>query len=450
MKQSLINVRLQEHRNFLNLAVPMIGAYISTPLLGVVDTAIMGRFPQAAYIGGVSVAVLIFNTLYWLLGFLRVSTSGFSAQACGLKAKQTITLSLLRPMIIACGLGMLIILCQQPIKTIMFALLAPNKTVGYLAGTYYNIRIWGAPFVLVNYVINGWLIGMAKVGLSLFLQVHMNLLNIILAAVLVVGLGMDVDGVATATLISEITTACIGGLIIRKTHIVSLNGISLPMLFDAKAFISMMKVNGDLFIRTACLLAVYNFFTAYSMRYGDVVLAANTVLMQIHFVMANLIGAIANTGTILVGQAIGEKNPELYLKTVKLTAFWGSITAGALSVTAVFFKEPLIRLFTNILEIQQACMDYIIWIVVFPPAAFWGLQLYGIFTGATETGPIRNSMLYSLLVFFIALWSVVPISGNHGIWFAFIIFSIGRSLFLWPYLQGLNKKVLCFKTKPEL
>jgi len=441
MRQLITTINGDDHKKFLVLAIPLIISFISTPLLGVVDTAMMGRFPQAAYIGGVSIAVLIFNTMYWLLGFLRVSTAGFSAQACGLKDEQGIALSLLRPLVIALALGMLLIVCQWPIKSAAFALLSPNETVSSLASTYYNIRIWGAPFTLANYVMNGWLIGIAKVRLSLFLQVLMNLLNILLVVFLVVVHGFDANGVAAATLIAEIVTACLGGMIIFKTQIVGLDRLSLSMLFDRAAIIDMMTVNRDLFIRTICLLTVYNLISVYGIRYGDVILAANSVLIQLHLVMANLLGGIANASTVFVGQAIGEKNQELYFKTIKLTIFWGGLTAVLLSLSVIFFRNPLIGLFTTIPDIQQACQSYIYWIVLFPLVAFWGLQLYGIFTGATVAVPIRNSMIYSLMAYFLVLWLGVPSLGNHAVWLAFIVFTLGRSLFLWIYLPQLNKHV---------
>lgn len=441
MLQLITTIQREDHKKFLTLAIPLIISFISTPLLGVVDTAVMGRLPQAAYIGGVSIGVLIFNTMYWLLGFLRVSTAGFSAQARGLRNGQEITLSLLRPILMAVGLGLLIVACQHPIKTAAFALLAPNETVASLAGVYFHIRVWGAPFTLVNYVINGWLIGIARVKLSLFLQVLMNLLNIFLVVFLVVGQGLAADGAAAATLIAEIVTACLGIALILRTQRIGLKGLSWAKLFDRSAFAGMMNVNRDLFIRTACLLTVYNLIAAYGIRFGDVILAANAVLMQLHFVMANLLGGIANAGTVLVGQAVGEKNRSLYFKTIKLTVFWSSLTAGLLSLSVLFSGDFLIGLFTTLPDIREACRNYLGWIALFPPAAFWGLQLYGIFTGATVAAPIRNSMLYSLAAYLLVLWLGVSRLGNHGLWLAFTVFSLGRSLFLWIYLPQLNKRL---------
>nr|WP_092070797.1 MATE family efflux transporter [Dendrosporobacter quercicolus]NSL48374.1 MATE family efflux transporter [Dendrosporobacter quercicolus DSM 1736]SDM14832.1 multidrug resistance protein, MATE family [Dendrosporobacter quercicolus] len=441
MQEKTTVIGLADHKKFMALAVPLTIATLTTPLLGVVDTAIMGRLPQAAYIGGVSIAVLIFNTLYWILGFLRVSTSGFSAQAVGTGDKQAITLALLRPMVIAVSLGLLIVALQWPIKQIAFALLSPSGTVGAIAAAYYDIRIWSAPFTLGNYVIAGWLMGRAKVKLSLALQIFMNVLNMLLAVLFVAGLGMTAEGVAAATLIAEIAAAIVSAVILLRTGAVDVHNLSLKTVIDPAAFIQMMKVNRDLFIRTACLLTVYNCLAAYGLRYGDTILAGNAVLMQLHFVMAYFLSGFANAGTVLVGQAIGEKNKALYVKTVRLTAFWGGITALLLTAIVGLFQRPLIELFTTIVEVQQVALQYMFWIALFPPAAFWGLQLYGIFVGATLAAPIRNSLLYSLATYFVCLWLAVPGMGNHGIWLAFTVFSLGRSVFLWIYLPGLNRRM---------
>ena len=430
-----------DHKHFLALAIPLTITSLSTPLLGVVDTAIMGRLPQAAYIGGVSIGVLIFNTLYWLLGFLRVSTSGFSAQASGLNECQASTLALCRPLVLALGMGVLMVLLQQPIKSAAFALMSPNETVWAIADTYYDIRIWGAPFALANYVIAGWLMGMAKVKLTLWLQVAMNVLNMLLAVYFVAGLGMSADGVAAATLIAEVGSAFIGLAVIVRTGLINIKSLSVVSLINSAALLKMMKVNGDLFIRTACLLAVFNYFAVYGLRYGDTILAANAVLLQLHYVIAYFLSGFANAATVFVGKAIGEKNGSLYAKTVTLTALWGGGIAVLLSLAVLLFRGPLIAVFTTLPDVQLIAYQYSYWVAVFPLAAFWGLQLYGIFVGATESAPIRNSMIYSLLVYFLILWFGVPIIHNHGVWLAFIIFSLGRSLFLWPYLPRLSRKI---------
>ncbi len=351
------------------------------------------------------------------------------------------TLALLRPMLIALGLGILIIVLQWPIKQAAFALLAPNATVGAIAAAYYDVRIWSAPFTLGNYVVVGWLMGMARVKISLALQVFMNVLNMVLAVLFVAGFGLAAEGVAAATLIAEIAAFGLSVIVMLKMKVIQLDQLSLKLVIDPAAFIQMMKVNRDLFIRTACLLAAYNCLAAYGMRYGDTVLAANAVLMQIHFVMAYFLSGFANAGTVLVGQAIGKKQPELYFKTVKLTAIWGGMMALLLAAVVLLYKVQILQVFTTLVEVQQIALEYIVWISLFPLAAFWGLELYGIFVGATAAGPVRNSLVYSLAAYFACLWIAVPSLDNHGIWLAFTVFSLGRSVFLWVYLPALNKRI---------
>ena len=439
--QGSLEITGKDHKKFISLAIPLIIASLTTPLLGVVDTAIMGRFPQAAYIGGVSVAVLIFNTLYWALGFLRVSTAGFSAQASGSKNSQNLTLAILRPLVIAWGLGLLIVVLQWPIKKAAFSLLNPTEVIGLIASDYYDVRIWSAPFTLTNYVIVGWLMGLAKVRLSLTFQVAMNVLNMLLAIFLVVGLGFAAKGVAAATLVSEIFIAVVSLWVVLGSKEISFHNISLVSLVRWSALIHMMKMNRDLFIRTICMLIVYNMVTAYGMRYGESILAGNAILMQIHFLMANFLGGIGNAGTVVSGKAIGKKNRRLFNQSIYLTAFWGATMATILVGISTLLQIPLISIFTNLTDVSQAANNYFYWILLYPLFGFWGLGLFGIFVGATTAEPIRNSLIYSLAVFLLCLWLSTDKLGNSGIWLSFTIFNLARSLFLWQALPSLKKNL---------
>ena len=439
--QESLGISWKDHKKFIFLAVPLIIASLTTPLLGVVDTAIMGRFPQAAYIGGVSVAVLIFNTLYWALGFLRVSTAGFSAQASGSKNSEDLTLALLRPLAIAWGLGLLIVMLQWPIKEAAFSLLRPTVGIGVIASDYYDVRIWSAPFTLTNYVIVGWLMGLAKVRLSLTFQVAMNVLNMLFAVFLVMALGFAAKGVAAATLVSEIFIAVVSLWVVFGSKEISFHNISLVSLVEWSALIHMMKMNRDLFIRTICMIAVYNMVTAYGMRYGDSILAGNAILMQVHFLMANFLGGIGNAGTVVAGKAIGQKNRGLFNQSIYLTAVWGAVMAAVLTGLSALFQSPLIGIFTNLPDVLQAANDYFYWILLYPLLGFWGLGLFGIFVGATTAGPIRNSLIYSLAVFLLCLWLSTDKLGNSAIWLSFTLFNLARSLFLWKDLSLLKRSL---------
>ncbi|AJY74711.1 MATE family efflux transporter [Paenibacillus beijingensis] len=429
------------HRTYLALAVPLIISTITTPLLGVVDTAVVGHLPDPAYIGGVAVGTIIFNTMYWLFGFLRVSTSGFAAQAEGAKNEIQAVLALARPFVIAAAMGIIFILFQEPIVRLSLTLMNPEAGVRTVAAEYFGIRVWGAPFTLVNYVILGWLMGMSRIKISLMLQVWMNLMNIALALLFVGVFSWGVAGVATATLISEITAFIAGLLMIRKASPFDFKRPTLKALFDPVSFKQMMTVNRDLFIRTVCLLTVFNLFTAKGASFGTEVLAANAVLIQIHYLMAYFFDGFSNASSILTGKAVGSKDERLYRKTLLLSCQWAVISSLFIAGIYYLCREPMIGLFTRLPTIIDLAGSYGMWLVLFPLAASFGIILYGVFTGATEAAPIRNSMIMALAVYLIVQFIAVPRLNNDGLWLAFIGFSAGRSVFLGLYIPRLNRKL---------
>ncbi|WP_374702733.1 MATE family efflux transporter [Bacillus sp. V5-8f] len=426
------------HRQYLVLAVPLIISGISTPILGAVDTAVIGRIPDPASIGGVAVGAVIFNTMYWLLGFLRVSTSGFTAQAEGANNQREMVLSFLRPMILAILFGLFFIILQGPILTMALSLIGGSEAVSSFASTYFSIRIWGAPFILLSYVIIGWLIGMGKVRLALATQIWMNVLNIILDLVFVFGLGMGVKGVAYATLIAEVSAVVLGALLLYLTNREKLASIKLSMLLETEPILKMMKVNRDLFLRTVCLLTMTVTFTSIGASMGEVTLAANAILLQIHYIIAYLFGGFANASSILVGRAIGGENLFLYKRALTLSAQWGLASAILLSLIVLIFGDSIIALFTTIPDVKSMSEDFLVWMLVFPIVGFWGLQLEGIFSGATEAKSIRDSIALALIVFLITLWLFVPLYQNHGLWLAFVTFSFSRSFFLSLFVPKLT------------
>ncbi len=433
------NTKSYSHKKYLVLAIPLIISGISTPILGVVDTAVVGRIPDPASIGGVAVGAVIFNTMYWLLGFLRVSTSGFTAQAEGANNQNEVILSFLWPMILALFFGVLFITLQSPILTIALTLIGGSEEVSSLASTYFSIRIWGAPFILLSYVIIGWLIGMGKVRLALATQIWMNVLNIILDLVFVLELGMGVKGVAYATLIAEVSAVLLGAYVLYLTNREKLANIKVSMLLDNAPVLKMMKMNRDLFLRTVCLLTMTVIFTSIGASMGEVTLAANAILLQIHYIIAYLFGGFANASSILVGRAVGGGNLFLYKRAIILSAQWGLGSAILLSLSLYIFGESIIASFTTITEVKAMSEDFLVWLLVFPIFGFWGLQLEGIFSGATEAKSIRDSICLALLVFLIALWLFVPQYQNHGLWIAFVVFSLSRSFFLSLFIPKLTR-----------
>jgi MATE family multidrug resistance protein len=425
----------------LALAIPLTISTITTPLIGAVDTAVVGQLPNPAYLGGVAIGTVIFNTLYWLFGFLRVSTSGFAAQALGANDGKQGVLAFLRPFILAIVAGGGFILFQGPIEQVSLTLMNPDADVRRYAAEYFSIRIWGIPFTLMNYVILGWLMGMSKIKVSLVLQVFMNLMNIALDFLFVHGFQWGVPGVAIATLLSEVTAFFIGLIIIVKASPHRMVMPPLKEMFDPSSIKKMMSVNRDLFIRTLCLLAVFNIFTAKGASYGTEILAANAVLIQIHYMMAYFFDGLANASSILVGKAIGARDKHLYKKTLILSLQWGVLSSLMLAVSYYLCADAILALFTRIPSVIELANIYGIWLILFPLTASVGIVFYGVFTGATEAAPIRNSMIYSLIAFVITLYIFVPAYQNHALWLAFTVFSLGRSVFLALYIPRLSEKI---------
>lgn len=429
------------HKAYLALALPLIFSTITTPLLGAVDTAVVGQLPDPSYIAAVAIGTIICNTMYWLFGFLRVSTSGFAAQAYGAKDREGEILAITRPFLIAVFVGIGLIALQVPITQLFLPLLSPDLHVQSLAHDYLQIRFWGAPFALLNYVILGWLMGMAKIKISLLLQVLMNCLNIVLDILFVFVFSWGVSGVAAATLLAEGTAFAFGLAVVWKNCPFKQRLPSFNKVIDPSSFKKMMKVNRDLFIRTLCLLTVFNLFTAKGASFGTETLAANAILIQIHYIMAYFFDGLANASSILIGKAIGSKDKPLYQKTLRLSWQWSVYSSVIIAGVYYLLNDYILRLFTKIPEIIEIANIYDIWIIVFPIAISLGIVLYGVFTGATEAEPIRNSMLLALAVYLMVHFLVVPVAGNHGLWLSFVIFSAGRSVFLALFVPGLTRKL---------
>lgn len=429
------------HRTYLALALPLIISTITTPLLGAVDTAVIGQLGNPVLLGGVAIGTMIFNTMYWLFGFLRVSTSGFTAQAHGASNRQQEMLALFRPFLLALAAGIAFILLQKPIEALSYTFIQPSDEVRSESAVYFFIRIWGAPLALLNYVILGWLMGLSRVKATLVLQLVVNLTNIGMDLLFVKGFHLGVEGVAWATLIAEILGCLIGIILVIRYFSEEFQRLPFAKLFDPVPFKRMLSVNRDLFIRTICLLVVFNLFTAKGARFGTEVLAANAVLLQIHFIMAYFFDGLANASSIYTGRSIGMRDKALYHQTLKLSVVWGMVTSFILSGIYLLGKKPLISLFTQSEQVVDLALKYGKWIAAFPVAASLGLVMYGVFTGATEAAPVRNSMAASLVVFLAGVFLVVPFWENHGLWLSFLLFSAGRSIFLLFYIKSLTQKL---------
>ena len=433
---------------YARLLLPFVLSTLTQPLLGAVDTAVMGRLPDPSYIAGVSVGAVIFSTIYWLLGFLRVGSTGFSAQAAAEPADQAphaLARALWQPMFMALGLGLLILCVHAPIFQAAMLLLeldAPSRAVAH---TYYTILVWCAPLVLMNYVMLGWLMGLSRIRATLFMQIGGNLLNMALDILFVLHWGWGVEGVAVASCLAHVFSFAAGCLAVRRIlppayaahahlgqKIASLLG--LLRLEDMRR---MLAVNGHLFLRTVCLLAQTNAFMATASRFGTLTLAADAIIIQMMLIFSYAFEGIANASSVFAGSAAGSGNRGILKACLWQTLVWTLGSALIMGLIYGLWREPLLGLFTELPDVRAEALRYAAWGLGFPLLAGIGLSFYGVFTGMSHTRPVFLSTLLALLLFALVWGMAVPRFGNDGLWAAYLAFYLGRSLFLLPFVRRL-------------
>mgnify|MGYP004528560267 FL=1 len=433
-------MNLLTNREYLGLTVPFMLSTMTQPLMGAVNTAVMGQLPDPKYIAAVSLGAILFNNLYWLFGFLRVSTTGYAAQAFGAADRELGTLAFFKPLVLALLISLACIVFQKPILESYLAMIGAAPEVNDLCREYYYILIWGAPLVLGNYVALGWLMGQTRVRASVFMQVSMNVLNMALSIWFVFGLHMDIVGVAFATLLSQLYGGVLSVVLMYYYGEFDYKNLPWGELLDWRTFIGMLKVNVNLMIRTACLLTVNNIIAAVGASFGTVVLAANAVLLQLKDIMSYLIDGMANGAAIFSGRAVGAKSGAGLDAAIRMTFKWLVVLAAILMGVYAAGNEFFIRLFTNIDEVVAMSMTYNVFVLFYPVCAGIGMVLYGVFCGATRTAPVRNMMLLALAVFYLLQWQLVPIIGNSGLWLALLGFMAAQSVILLYYLKSLRKE----------
>ncbi|MBK1696364.1 MATE family efflux transporter [Rhodovibrio salinarum] len=431
----------QPTRSVWRLAVPIILSNLSTPLLGAVDTAVMGHLPDAAYLGAVAVGAMVFSFLYWGFGFLRMGTTGFAAQAFGAGQRDELRATLGRPLLLAGILGTLLIALQVPIGWVAFQLVESSPKVESFAGTYYAIRIWSAPFALTNYAVLGWLLGTQRARTALVLQIALNGTNVLLDLVFVLGLGWTIAGVAAASLIAEIFAAILGlticGMLLRREG----GRWSWERIADRTRLIALFRVNRDIFLRTLSVIFAFAYFTAKGAEMGETRLAANAILMQLQQFLSFGLDGFAHAAEILAGNAIGAKDRPAFRHACRSATFSALALAGSAALIFALGGPGIVRLFTDLAEVREAAATYLPWMVLSPLVSVWPFMLDGIFIGATRTTAMRNAMLMSLAVYFVACWTLIPLFDNHGLWAALMIFMATRALTLGWYFPALERSV---------
>lgn len=423
------------------LAGPIILANVSTPLLGAVDTAVMGHLPDPAYIGGVAIGAVIFDFLFWGFGFLQMSTSGFTAQAFGAGDRAELRAILYRALVLALVLGGLLVLLQQPIGLLAFALLDASPEVEALAGAYYAIRIWSAPFVLVNYVLLGWILGRQRAGLILLLQLLLNGANIALDLLFVLGLGWGIEGVALATLIAQAGGVLLALVFARRLLGRAWRPQGRARIFARGRLIALLHVNANIMIRTLCLIAGFAYFTARGAEMGNLILAANAVLMQFQFVSAYAMDGFAHAVEVLAGNALGRRSRHAFRQTVKVSTLWALVFALLSALLFWLAGAWIIALFSDLAAVRSTAAAYLPWMIVSPLISVWSFQLDGIFIGTTRSVEMRNAMIVSLAAFLFASWLLIPAFGNHGLWLALMVFMAARAVTLGAFYPRIERSL---------
>lgn len=433
-------IKDNQHRAFWLLAGPMIIANVSMALLGLVDTAVIGHLDSAVYLGGVAVGSVIFDFLYWGMGFLRMGTTGIVAQAHGKEDATEIRTLLVQSILVGLAIAIFFLLFQNPIINFGITLLKGSPDVKHYAEVYCRWMIWGAPALMILFSVNGWLLGMQNAMASLRLGITVNVINIVLDIVFVVYMDMDVRGVALATVIAQYAGVIYAFFIVRKQLKGQTGKWVIPKILHLEKMKSFMRLNNDIFIRTICLILVFAFFTREGATYGDLTLAANSILMKFYLLMALALDGFNHAAEALVGKAIGAKSRTLFKNAVALALKWSLAFGLAFTVFYWLAGEPLINLLTDITPVREIALVYLPWMIILPLISVWCFLLDGIFIGATRGPEMRNAMLICTFVFFLPIWYVFQFMGNHGLWLAFTIFIAVRGVVLGVYYYRVERR----------
>ena len=428
------------HRRVLKIALPIVLSNATVPILGAVDTGVVGQLGQAAPIGAVGIGAIILATIYWVFGFLRMGTTGLVAQARGAGDMAETGALLMRGLLFGATGGLLLVAVQVGLFWGAFALAPASEEVERLARDYMAIRIWGAPATIALYVVTGWLIGQERTGGVLVLQLWMNGLNVVLDLWFVLGLGWGVEGVAIATLIAEWTGLGVGLWLCREEFRGD-QWRDWPRVFDAARLQRMLQVNADIMVRSVVLTVSFTTFLFLAADLGDVTLAANQVLLQFLEITAFALDGFAFAAEALVGAAVGAGARGRVRRAALMTSDWS--VGGALGLCgAVWLGGPwLIDLMTTSADVRAEARQFLFWAALAPALGIASWMLDGIYFGATWTRELRIAMLQSVAVYVAALFMLVPWLGNHGLWAALMVLNVSRGLTLGLRYPGLERRV---------
>lgn len=416
----------QRDRQILQIALPSIVSNITVPLLGMIDVAIVGHMGSPVYIGAVAVGSMIFNLVYWLFGFLRMGSSGLTAQALGRRDLTEVTRLLVRSVSVALAISLSLIILQIPLKWLMFWLIGPTPDVAPFASTYFNIVIWGAPASLSLFCLMGWYIGMQNTRIPMLISIMQNVVNILASLMLVYGFGMKVEGVALGTIIAQYAGLLMAIGLLAKYYRQIFRYFQKDKFFrNMGAFFA---VNRDIFLRTLCLVAVNLFFTSAGARQGAIILSVNTILMQLYLFFSYFMDGFAYAGEALGGKAYGAHNGIAFRETLHRLWMWMLIVTIAYTLLYIIAGPWIVALLTDDSLVLEASSEYLWWAWLIPIAGCVAFIWDGVFIGITATRGMLVSSFLSAFTFFAVYLLAEGMMGNHGLWLAQVVYLAMRGV----------------------
>ena len=416
----------QKDRQILQIALPSIVSNITVPLLGMIDVAIVGHMGSPVYMGAVAVGSMIFNLVYWLFGFLRMGSSGLTAQALGRKDLTEVTRILVRSVSVALGIALLLIILQAPLKWLMFWLIGPTADVAPFASAYFNIVIWGAPASLTLFSLMGWYIGMQNTRIPMVISIMQNIVNILASLTLVYGFGMKIEGVALGTVIAQYAGLLMATGLLAKYYSRIFRFFRKDRIFQKMG--TFFAVNRDIFLRTLCLVAVNLFFTSAGARQGAVILSVKTVLIQLYLFFSYFMDGFAYAGEALGGKAYGAHNGIAFRETLRRLWMWMLIVTSAYTLLYIGGGQWIVSLLTDEAQVLEASHNYLWWAWLIPAAGCVAFIWDGIFIGITATRGMLVSSFLSALAFFAVYLLAESALGNQGLWLAQIVYLAMRGI----------------------
>lgn len=424
------DTRGSTHRQIWAMAGPIILANISVPLLGAVDTAVVGHLPEPYYIGAVGIGAMLFNFIYHLFNCLRMGTTGPTAQARGAGDHVEVRAMIARALLLAGAIGAVLVALQWPTIAIALWVIEASAEVERYARDYFLIRVWALPAVLGTYAVIGWFYGLRDVRLPLAMQILTNALNIGLDFLFVFGFGWGVAGVAAASVIAEYAGLLFGLVCMRRTLRCLPGAGGRARVLDRARLLRMVSINSDIVLRTLFIVSVLAFFMAKSAELGDVTLAANQVLQNFLVFTSYGLDAFAHAAEAILGEAVGRGDRAAFRRDMRVVFLWSGIV-GALNVAVYGLAgHGIIDLLTGIPEVRAAAAAYLYWPVLMPLISVWAFTYDGVYLAATSTRAMRNTVMLSFAVFLVALYALMPLLGNHGLWIAVAAFLGCRGLLL--------------------